>query len=236
MIRPLTSLAQQPDVAAAFGGLARDQPPQIVHGQMVRARTGDDHAPVLNQAQAQIVDATVGGQPLRGILAALDEGGRIEADEIKTAALVGQALQGFQRVAGHGFARAARSVALQIARGKRQSRRRSVQKRHRRRAGAGRGHAKAAGVAEGVQHPDIFSRRKTRRVPAVEALIVKPAGFLAFGQRNQITRAVFKDFDFVRNRPHGLDAKGNSTPAGRQSSRRTSSTSSRRASMPAAVS
>ena len=147
MIRSLKALTEQSCVSTSLSCSPCDHVAQSVCFQMMGAGAGHEHASRTDQVKAQLVDALIGLKSLTGVFFALDEGRRIQTDDVEGASLPAQIGKKRERVALKRFR--LRAELFGIAAGIAQRVGRSIQKADFSGAVSGGECSEAAGVAEG---------------------------------------------------------------------------------------
>ena len=151
MIRPLKSLKKKSQVTPASAGRTGHKAQQFRRFQMMRAGTAHKQPTRAHQIKTQFVDAAVGFQSLFCILATLDEGRRIKADNIETSFFPAQIGKQGQRIALQCF-RVVQSGLRRVAACEFQRRCRRIKKGDALCAPCGSQRAETACIAESVQN------------------------------------------------------------------------------------
>ena len=124
---------------------------------MIRARARDEKTLGLEERERQLIELAVRGLPLRDILLALDERGRIEDDGIEPPARLVERAQSVEDIALQGFDRHAIRLGIPSCIVKRELR--SIQTHGAARAGLERAHGPCSDVAAGIQNIGIRGRK-----------------------------------------------------------------------------
>ncbi len=153
---------------------------QLPGREVIRAGAGHQEAVAVEELHREQVDAAVGREPLRVVLLALDERGRVHDDRVEAAPLGDQRLERLEAVAFQQLD--VEPVGVRRRRGGGERRRRGIDAGRRRRACAHRLQAEPARVAEDVEHPGAPGVAREQR--AVRGLVEVPARLLAAGERH----------------------------------------------------
>ncbi|MCY1420566.1 hypothetical protein D9M71_361930 [compost metagenome] len=171
---------------------------------MHRAGCTDQDAVLGQQAHGLFVQAAVGALAVFQVFLALDEGGRVGHDHVETLFGGLELFQRFEHVAFDAGQLLGNAVEPGVTLDAVQGKARGIDAEHF--AGAkGTGlYAPATDVAEQVEHALAFDvRRQTR---AVHAVVVEPAGLLAFHDRRfELHAVLFQGHPLRYQAEHGFD-------------------------------
>ena len=174
---------------------------EVVLPQVVRARARDQDAVARQHLHGLLVQLAVGRLPLRDVLAALDEGRRVDDDDVELLAGRPQRRERVERIGAFGTDDVLQSVFRRRSLQQVQRRRRRIDAHDLTRARPGCRESPRAEVAEDVEHARAAHVLEQR--PAVVCLVVEPAGLLAVSDRHVESHAVFFDHGFLDGRPAG---------------------------------
>ncbi len=159
---------------------------QFIDRQVMRAGAGHEDRVAREELHRHLVQLAVGRKPLRQVALALDEGRRIDDDQIELLPRLAQRRERIESVVAkraHGEAVCACGLLEQ-----RERRGRGVDADDLAGSRAGGRETPGPQVGEHVEHPR--ARRVRQHGPAVRRLVVEPAGFLAAAQRQLEPHAV----------------------------------------------
>lgn len=190
MVQILTAFGED-DARAADGGVA-DFPQQHLSRHMEGAGSGEKQSARAQQAQGEVVEASIGLYAFLHVLARFDQRRRIEDDEIKALPLITQQTQAFQGIALLG-ANLSEAIGCHIALQERKGAGGGVDCQHLAGSCLGERQGECTTVAEQVEHP--APRSKALQQAAIGTVIVEPAGLLSGIRIDRETAAIFFDLD-----------------------------------------